>query len=82
MKVGLSQYDPHRVGASDWQGLARDCRRDATEVLDRVRALAERLRSVAGETLHAEEPSLWHSPLPGLLHDRLTAHVTRCVSRL
>jgi hypothetical protein len=51
-------------------------------VLDRVRALAERLRSVAGQTLHAEELSVWRSPLPGLLHDRLTTHVTRCVSRL
>lgn len=82
MKVGLSEYDPDRAGANDWEELARDCNLDAAEVLDRVRALAERLRSVAGETLHAEELSVWRSPLPGLLHDRLTTHLTRCVSRL
>lgn len=42
MQIGVSERDPTRIAARDWEELARDCRVDADDTIDRVRKIAGR----------------------------------------
>jgi len=82
MKVGLSEQDPGRISARDWEELARDCRQDAEQTLARVQARGKQLLDQAAAVLHSEQTSRWKSHLPDKLHDTLVAHASACLRRL
>jgi serine/threonine-protein kinase HipA len=82
MRVGFTERDPTRIGAADWEELARDCRLDPEETLGRVSGVADRLLDVAGDVLGDQQVRRWDSPLPDRLQSLVVAHVEACRRRL
>lgn len=82
MRVGFSQWDPARVGARDWEELARDCRLDVDEVLARAERMADRVIECADRVLADDEATRWNSPLPSRLRDTLISHVQAAKRKL
>ena len=82
MKVGFTERDPARVSARDWDELARDCRLDPGWTIARVHDMAQRLLVAADTVLADEDATRWGSPLPDVLHERLSTHVRHCLEQL
>lgn len=82
MRVGFTARDPDRLGARDWEELARACRLDPAETLRRVADLADRVVAVTDAVLRDVEVTRWASPLPERLMAAVTDHVEACRRRL
>jgi serine/threonine-protein kinase HipA len=82
MRVGFTERDPDRVGARDWEELARECRLHPAETLRRVSDLAARILAAAAGVLQDDEARRWGSALPDRLMTALTDHVENCRRRL
>lgn len=81
MKIGFTERDPAAIDRESWDELARDCRLDPEIVVERARVMAETLVD-SGPDLLQECGAGWDSPLPQLLADRMTTHVSACLDRL
>lgn len=82
MQVGFTERDPARIGASDWEELARDCRLDVDTTLSRVTDVADRLLTALDDVLGDERVRRWGSPLPDKMRSLLAAHVEECRQRM
>lgn len=82
MSVGFTERDPARVGARDWEELARDCHLDADETVSRVTGMAHRLLTMSDQVLRDERVRRWDSQLPEALGELLDDHVSACLKRL
>lgn len=82
MKLGFTETDPSRIGARDWDELARDCHVDVDVTIEQVRRMARELLDVLDNVVHDDSVQRWDSPLPAQLATELTAHVRACRRRL
>lgn len=82
MRIGLTEYDPDRVGRADWNELARDCKLNPGTVLDRVSSLADKLLDTTTAVMAQAHDDAPGSELPAKQRKLTFEHVRACQRRL